>query len=115
MEDCLFCKMSSGEIPVKKIYENSNFFSIFDINQEIKGHALVICKKHFDNSLSLPNSLGAELLDCTKNTALKLMKEDHADGFNVLNNNFKSAGQIVNHFHLHILPRRKDDGINLPA
>jgi histidine triad (HIT) family protein len=105
--------MSSGEIPVKKIYENANFFSILDINQEIKGHALVICKKHFETVLSLPNSLGTEVLDCTKNTALKLMNEYHAEGFNVLNNNFEVAGQIVNHFHLHILPRRKDDGINL--
>jgi len=105
--------MRMGEIPIKKIYENSNFFSILDIDQKIQGHSLVISKNHFENTLSLPNNLGNELLDCTKNTSLKLMQEHSSTGFNFLGNNFETAGQIVNHFHLHILPRKKDDKVNL--
>jgi histidine triad (HIT) family protein len=107
--------MSIGEIPVKIIYENENFFSILDINQDIKGHALIISKKHFSTLLELPNSLGSEFLDCVKSTSLRLMKEYSADGFNVINNNFESAGQIVKHFHVHILPRTKGDGLNVIA
>ena len=46
MEDCIFCKMVSGEILVEKIYENENFFSILDAKPKIEGHTLVISKKH---------------------------------------------------------------------
>jgi len=112
-KDCIFCKMSFGEIPVKKIYENENFFSIPDINQDIKGHALVISKKHFATVLELPNSIGSELLNCIKNTSLKLIQEYDAEGFNIVSNNFESAGQLVKHFHMHILPRKKDDGLKI--
>jgi histidine triad (HIT) family protein len=113
--ECIFCKMVFGEIPVTKIYENENFFSILDINQDIKGHALIISKKHFTTILELPNSTGNEFLDCVKSTSLNLMKKHNASGFNVVDNNFESAGQIVEHFHVHILPRTKDDGLDILA
>ncbi|RLG09342.1 HIT family protein [Candidatus Pacearchaeota archaeon] len=112
-EDCIFCKISKGEISSQKIYENDNFFSIPDANPIVEGHSLIISKKHFKTILDLPNTLGAELLDCIKKTALKLIEDYHADGFNVLNNNFKSAGQIVEHFHVHVIPRKKDDGLKI--
>jgi len=119
-EECIFCRIANGvlnghdsggpEIPSEKIYENENFFSVFDIAPQVEGHALVISKKHFETTLDLPSSLGSEFLDCVKNTALKLMKRFGAEGFNVVNNTFECAGQVVNHFHVHILPRKKGDG-----
>lgn len=111
--DCIFCKIASGEIPKKRIYENDNFFSFLDQNQDIEGHALIISKKHFETILDMPSSLGQELLDCIKKTSLKLIDETKAEGFNVLSNNFESAGQIVNHVHFHILPRMKGDGVKV--
>jgi histidine triad (HIT) family protein len=107
MEECVFCKISSGEISSDKIYENDNFFSISDANQKINGHSIVISKKHFETILDLPSSLGTELIDCIKNTSLKLIKEYKMEGFNVVQNNFESAGQVVKHIHFHILPRKK--------
>jgi histidine triad (HIT) family protein len=106
-DNCIFCKIAKGEIPSEKMYENDNFFSIPDANQQIEGHALVISKKHFETMLDLPSSLGMELLDCIKQTALKVMKENDDEGFNVVNNNFECAGQVVKHVHFHILPRKK--------
>ncbi len=111
MEECIFCKIAKKEVPSKVIYENDNFFSIPDANQVTEGHSLVISKKHFDTTLDLPSSIGTELLDCIKKTALKLMKETKTDGFNVINNNFESAGQLVKHVHYHILPRKKGDKV----
>jgi histidine triad (HIT) family protein len=107
MKDCVFCKIARGEIPASKIYENDNFISFPDSNQEIEGHSLIISKKHFETILDLPSSLGMELLDCIKNTSLKLMKEHKSDGFNIAQNNFDAAGQVVKHIHFHILPRKK--------
>ena len=108
--DCIFCKIIAGKIPCSKIYENDNFISIADVNPIISGHTLIISKKHFATILDMPNSLSPELLDCIKKTSLKLMEKYNAEGFNLANNNFKVAGQIVNHVHFHILPRKKQDG-----
>ena len=111
MEECIFCNIAKGEIPAKKIYENDNFFSIPDANPQAEGHTLVISKKHFETTLDMPNSLGTELLDCIKKTAMKLIEKYKAEGFNIVNNNFEVAGQIVKHAHYHILPRKKGDKV----
>ena len=110
MTDCIFCKIANNEIPVERIYENDNFFSVLDANPKVEGHTLVISKKHFENLLELPNIFASELLNCIKETAVILMKKYHAEGFNVMNNNFEVAGQIVHHAHFHIFPRKKGDG-----
>jgi len=112
MEDCIFCKIVKGEIPTEKvIYENDNFFSIKDANPVLEGHSLVISKKHFETILNLPSNLGVELLDAIKNTSFKLLEEFNAEGINVYNNVNEAAGQIVNHFHVHLVPRRKLDNV----
>ena len=115
MKDCIFCKISGKEIPARKIYENSNWFSIPDKNPKTKGHSLAISKKHFETVLDLNSTLGQELIDCVKGTIMKLMKEEKFDGFNIVNNNFSAAGQIVKHAHFHIIPRRKGDGLRIIA
>lgn len=112
MDNCIFCKISRGEIPVFKIYENENFFSIPDAHPKTKGHSLVISKNHFENFLDLPSEIGEDLVDCVKETSKILIKRVKADGFNVFNNNFASAGQVVKHIHFHIILRKKNDGFS---
>ena len=109
-KDCIFCKIANKEISSKRIHENDNFFSIFDLNPKVEGHFLVISKKHFENIFEMPSSLGSEFLDCVKKTAMKIMKEQKSEGMNVVVNTMESAGQVVKHFHAHILPRKKGDG-----
>jgi histidine triad (HIT) family protein len=110
-EDCIFCKLANGKIPVKIIYENDNFVAFPDAHPLVPGHTLVVPKKHFKTLLDLPSSLGTELNDCLKQTAMLLMKEMKCGGFNVVNNNFEDAGQAVHHVHFHIVPRKKGDGL----
>ena len=55
--DCIFCKIAKGELSSKKIYEDDNFFAIYDINPIAKCHTLVIPKKHFETILDMPNTL----------------------------------------------------------
>lgn len=111
--ECVFCKISKGEIPKERIYENDSFFSFLDIHPLTEGHSQVISKKHFSNILEMPNTLGAEFLDCVKNTALIVIKENNAEGFNLVSNTGDVAGQIVKHIHVHIIPRKKDDGVKI--
>jgi histidine triad (HIT) family protein len=109
-DDCIFCRFAKGEIPVKKIYENENFFSIFDKNPLVNGHCLVISKKHFKTILDFPILYATDLIDCVKSTSIKILKDTNSSGFNLVNNNFESSGQVVPHFHLHIIPRKDKDG-----
>lgn len=113
MKDCIFCKISQGEIKIERIYENDNFFSVPDANPIVPGHTLVISKKHFENVLDLPASLGNELIDVVKKTSEILIKKYNCEGINVINNNFEAAGQVVKHVHFHIIPRKKNDGLKL--
>ncbi len=118
MDDCIFCKIARGEIGSKIIYENDNFFSIPDANPIVEGHTLIIPKKHFKTLLDMPSTLAGELFDCIKKTVEKIIKNINAGGsvgFNIVNNNFKAAGQVVNHLHFHIIPRRDGDGIKVIA
>ncbi len=108
MEKCIFCKLSSNK-GVEKIYENKNFFSIYDIKPEVKGHALVISKKHFKTALELPNNLADDLFEAIKKTVSIVEKKFNADGFNIINNGKKAGGQLINHVHFHILPRKFKD------
>lgn len=111
MEECIFCQISNGKIKSNRIYENDNFFSIFDINPKTEGHSLIISKRHFNNMLDMPITLAQECFDCIKNTAMILMKNYNSEGFNVITNNFSVAGQEIDHIHFHVIPRKKEDGL----
>ena len=90
--------------------ENDNFFSVSDRNPKVKGHTLVISKRHFVTLLDIPNKLGNEMLEFTKKVAGKLMDDKYGDGFNLIMNNLEVAGQVVMHVHVHVLPRKEGDG-----
>ena len=112
-KDCIFCKLSRNKIPRKTIYENSGFFSVPDVNPRTNGHSLIISKRHCKTILDMPKDSGESFIDCVKNTWLKLTSKENFSGFNILNNNFESAGQVVNHVHFHIFPRKKGDNFNI--
>ncbi len=103
-ENCIFCKIASGEIKTEKLYEDDHFFVINDLHPVNVGHCLIIAKKHYKTLLDMPSSLGRELLDLAKKQGLRLIREGKAEGFKIVQNNFSSAGQVVMHFHLHIIP-----------
>ncbi len=110
-KECIFCKIARKEIPVEVIFENDNFIVFPDAHPKVEGHCLIIPKKHFTNILDFPDSLGAELIETVKKVAEIKIKQG-ADGFNLMQNNFESAGQVVMHMHFHFLPRKKGDGKN---
>jgi histidine triad (HIT) family protein len=112
MGDCIFCKIVDGEIPSEKILETDNFIVIKDVNPKVEGHTLVIPKKHYSTLLDVPAPLLGEFLEAAKEASLKLIDETKAEGFNLVMNNYEVAGQVVDHAHIHILPRKKGDGFS---
>lgn len=106
-KDCIFCKIAKGEIKADKVADEENFIVINDANPVSSGHCLIIPKKHYETVFDLPASLGGELLSIAKKQGLRLIKEGKAEGIKLVSNNYEAAGQIVKHFHLHIIPEKK--------
>ena len=113
MDDCLFCKIIKGEIPSSKLYETENVLAFLDIAPVHKGHALVVPKKHFMDILDIDEKDLAEVAKAVKKVALAVKKATNADGLTVTSNNKKSAGQVIMHYHIHIIPRFENDGLKL--
>ena len=108
-DDCIFCKIVNGDIPSRKLYEDDNFIVIMDLSPASKGHSLVIPKEHYANIYEMPEELCGEAMIVAKKMASKMTDALLADGFNIMQNNNEVAGQTVFHFHMHLIPRYKED------
>lgn len=112
-ENCIFCKIAAGEIPSATIYEDDDFRVILDIEPASKGHALILPKEHYANLYELPEELAAKVLVVAKKVIASMTEIVGCDGYNVLQNNGEVAGQTVFHFHMHLIPRYKDDDVTI--
>ena len=112
-EDCIFCKIAKGEIHSATVYEDSHFTVILDVNPATKGHCLIIPKEHFDNIYDLDGETAGKLFALATCIARAMRDALKCDGLNLVQNNGEIAGQTVNHFHLHLIPRYEGDGLNL--
>ena len=111
--NCIFCKIANGEIPSKTLYEDDQFRVILDLGPATKGHALILPKEHYANLYELSDELAAKVLVLAKKMITKLTDILGCDGYNIVQNNGEAAGQTVFHFHLHMIPRYKDDGVGV--
>ncbi|OQY07989.1 MAG: hypothetical protein B6I25_00500 [Planctomycetales bacterium 4572_13] len=108
---CIFCKIIAGQVPCTKIYENEHVLAFMDAGPVSEGHVLVVLKQH-TTRLDLTDPLEmAELAKVLPKLAGSVKDAMVADGYNVLCNNGSSAGQVVEHMHFHIIPRKENDGV----
>lgn len=112
MRDCIFCKIADGSVPSMKIYEDEHTFSLMDVAKDVDGHILVIPKAHKKNILDCDEETFISLMKTVKRISNHLIDKCGYEGVNLLNASGESAGQSVPHFHIHIIPRRKNDGID---
>lgn len=110
-DDCLFCNIIAGKIPCARVYEDEAVIAFLDINPIAKGHTLVVPKGHYPTLLELPESGGEALLRALRLVAKAVFQETGAGGFNIVQNNFGPAGQMVFHSHWHVIPRFEGDGL----
>jgi histidine triad (HIT) family protein len=111
MDDCIFCKIVKGQIPAVKIYEDADVLSFLDIGPISNGHTLVIPKQHFEKLHQCPPNVMASIGSVLGKIGNAVVSAMDADGYNVLCNNGKAAGQLVGHIHFHIIPRKTGDGV----
>ena len=106
--NCIFCKIISGELPSRRIYEDERAVAFLDIGAWHRGHALVVPKRHVPDMLTGPGTL-PEIAPAIDAVARLLTQRLAADGINVLSSSGEAAGQEVFHLHVHVVPRYADE------
>lgn len=110
-DGCIFCKIGSGEIPGLRIYENEYSLAFMDLAGDYDGHILVIPKEHFENIMECPEDIMKEVMASVRLVSRHLVDNCGYDGVDIMSANGAAAGQSLYHLHIHIIPRRKDDGL----
>ena len=107
MEDCLFCKIIEGRIPSKIVYQDTDIIAFEDISPQAPVHLLIVPKKHISKSLDLQEE-DQELIGKVFLVASELARERGIaeDGFRLVLNTNRGAGQTVFHIHFHLLGGR---------
>ncbi|KAL9941641.1 hit protein 1 [Verticillium nonalfalfae] len=101
LASCIFCKIVKGEIPCFKLFESDKTLAYLDINPLSRGHALVIPKHHGAKLTDIPDDHLMEILPVVK----KLINATGAVDYNILQNNGRTAHQMVDHVHFHMIPK----------
>ena len=107
--DCVFCKIVAGEIPAFTLFEDEATLAFMDINPASEGHVLIIPKEHASDLYSVSDGALARTAATAKRVAAAVTHTLNPDGLNLVQCNGAAAAQSVMHFHVHVLPRVKDD------
>ena len=108
-KNCIFCKLANGDIPTATVYEDEYLRAIMDAAPANKGHIIILPKSHAADIYELNDEYVSRAFVLAKKLAVALKKLTGCDGVNILQNNGGAAGQTVFHFHVHVIPRFKDD------
>jgi histidine triad (HIT) family protein len=103
--------MVAGLIPVTKIYEDDQVLALLDIAPISDGHTLLIPKQHFEQVHDCPGEVLGQVCSRLSKVAKAVAAGMNAEAYNILCNNGRAAGQLVEHLHFHIVPRSSGDGV----
>lgn len=110
-QDCVFCRIVAGQLPSYRVAEDDRSLAIMDINPANPGHVLVITREHAATVMEVsPDALQAAAV-MAQRVAQAVQAVCAPDGINLVQANGPGAAQSVGHFHIHVLPRRLDDGL----
>lgn len=111
MKDCIFCKIINKELPTRTIYEDKDIQVIMNTNPITDGHLLILPKKHYENIFDIKEEIIAHSIKVLREKLYPLIKEKlNCEGLTICENNF--LGQEIKHFHIHVIPRYKDDNVD---
>lgn len=112
-DNCIFCKLANGIIPVNPVYEDELVTVILDAGPASRGHALILPKSHAENLYELDDKVASHITVVAKKVGTAMKKALNFDGLNVVQNNGEAAGQTVMHYHTHLIPRYSGDTVNV--
>ena len=112
--DCIFCKIIDGAIPSARVLETDRAVALLDIQPVTKGHVLVVARSHLPTLADLPDDLAAHVATLLPRLCRAVRDATGAEGYNLIVNNGRVAGQTIDHVHWHIIPRFRDDPVHWP-
>jgi histidine triad (HIT) family protein len=112
--DCIFCKVVAGEIPGEIVDSDDRTVTVMDINPATRGHVVVIPREHAEDLLTVSDEDLDATMAAVRRITARMRETLDPDGFNVLNNMGRAAWQSIFHFHVHVIPRYRDDPLQLP-
>jgi histidine triad (HIT) family protein len=112
--DCIFCKIVAGELPAQIIDEDERTVTFMDINPATRGHMLVVPRRHSRDLLEIEREDLEAVAVAAQRAARRAHDRLESDGVNLLNSRGAAAWQTVFHFHMHVIPRYRDDPLQLP-
>ena len=107
-ESCIFCKIVKKEAPASIAYEDEKVIAFMSVPPINIGHTLVIPKMHYENIYEIPEDEVAYLYKIVKKLSHAVQKAVNAEGIRLIQNNGATAGQVIFHLHVHIIPMNKD-------
>ena len=110
MNDCVFCRIARREFGLV-IYEDEYTMSFMDTAMDVDGHILVIPKQHASSLLTCDEDTALHVMRTVKRVSDHLVRDCGYDGVDVMSANGAAAGQSLDHFHVHIIPRKTGDGL----
>lgn len=110
MDTCIFCKIIRGDLPSYKVYEDEHVLAFLDIHPSNPGHTLVIPKIHAENIFEITAESWGHVMERVRVLSGAIERSLDAKGINLMMNNRADAGQVVDHVHVHIIPRYSGDG-----
>ena len=111
-KQCIFCQIVSGKVQSKKIYEDDKVIVIMDVNPANPGHAIVLTKEHYSIMPQIPDEETEHVFMIVKALSNSMLRGIDAHGTNIIVSNGVAAGQRAQHFMVHIIPRKENDGVN---
>jgi histidine triad (HIT) family protein len=111
---CTFCDLVRGAGEVSACYEDADAIAFMDIQPVNAGHVLVVPREHHESLFDVPRELGVHLFAVTMRVAAAVKRVTQCDAMNIVVNSGAAAGQDELHYHVHIIPRRKGDGFDVP-
>ena len=112
INSCIFCSIARGNLKSELIYEDSTYLAFMDKYPITLGHTLVVPKAHYESIHAMDDDEVGKLYSIVSAISKCIVKVVNADGFNIGQNNGRSANQIIPHVHVHIIPRFKHDTKN---
>jgi len=113
MDECIFCKIVSGELQAAKVYEDADYLAFLDIRPVSPGHTLVIPKQHSDRFEAMPPEEAGKLFALVRKLTPGIIAGVGTNSYNIGVNSGPVAGQVVFHVHVHVMPRLPKDGLAL--
>jgi len=108
---CIFCKIVAEEIPAAVVLADESLVAFLDIGPLAEGHLLIVPREHCERLTDMSAEMLASVVGKLPKLGRSLLAVSGADGFNLLVNQGKVAGQEVPHVHLHLIPRKAGDGL----